>query len=411
MQQDWNIRHIIDNESMVVHFHPIVSLKERDIVGIEALRRGVDPSGALVSPLELFDQAERNELSLELDRLCRRKALEAFVGIQSSRKLLLFVNLNSSILDAKTTGSGHFLAMTRAVGVAPERVSIEVVESRVSDPRHLKDFSVRYREAGFLIVVDDFGTEHSNLERLIQVRPDIIKVDRNIISGVDRDHYKQSVLKSICGLSEMIGALSLAEGVETIEELNVCHQLGADLFQGYLFAKPSADFGALESDTRRTIAKAVESVDTFLTRTLRRRNEENKEFEHITQSIVRSLRGSDLSDLAVKFSRFTEAYPSIECIYLLDEKGRQITETVCSQGMLKKACRHSLFQPAPRLAAHSLKNYYYYIKHLNIGRYFTDPYLSLATGNLCRTMAVVIDLPARKKCVLCIDFLDSLGDY
>ncbi len=411
MQQDWNIRDILDNESLVVHFHPIVSLKERDIVGIEALSRGVTPSGTPVVPLDLFGRAEERGLSLELDRLCRKKALEAFAEIRSSHKLLLFVNLNSSILDEKTTGSGHFLSMTRTAGVAPDRVAIEVVESRVSDSKYLREFSTRYREAGFLIVVDDFGTEHSNLERLIQVRPDIIKVDRNIISGVESDHYKQSVLKSICGLSEMIGALSLAEGVETMEELNVCHQLGADLFQGFLFSKPSQGFDVLEAETRRTIAKTVDSVETYLTRTLRRRNEENQGFESVTQDIVRSLRGADLTSLAEKFSRYTERYPAIECIYLLDEKGRQITETVCSGAMTKKACRHTLFQPAPRFADHSLKNYYYYIKHLKINRYFTDPYLSLATGNLCRTMAVVIDIRGSGNCVLCIDFLDSSGDY
>ena len=411
MENCCNIREILAKESLTVHFQPIISLKEREIVGLEALSRGIHPaSGDSISPLELFAKAEAEGFSLELDRLCRKKALEAFAVLGNLKKTLLFVNLNASILDAATTGSGHFFDMTRAASVAPERVAIEVVESKVNDPKYLKAFSERYREAGFLIVVDDFGTEHSNLERLIQVKPDILKIDRQIVSGVDGDHYKQSVLKSICGLSEMIGALSLAEGVETQGELHTCHQLGVDLFQGFLFAKPAGDFAVLERETRKRIDRSVASIDEFLAKTLGEKSEATRNFETLTRLIVRSLRNLEAEEMAARFSRFAERHDCIECIYLLDERGRQLTETVCSPGMLSGVTRHSLFQPAPKHADHSLKAYYYYIKNLGIRRYFTDPYLSLATGHLCRTMAVVVDTTSRKNCVLCIDFLESSGD-
>ena len=114
-------------------------------------------------------------------------------------------------------------------------------------------FVRKYRDSGFLIVIDDFGCEHSNIDRLIQIHPDIIKVDRSIISCIENDPYRQSILKSIHSLAEMTGYLCLAEGVETLAEIKTCHLLGVDLFQGFAIACPSPDIPRLEEATRTQV--------------------------------------------------------------------------------------------------------------------------------------------------------------
>ena len=109
-------------------------------------------------------------------------------------------------------------------------------------------------------MIDDFGCEHSNIDRLIQIHPDVIKVDRSIIANIESDPYRQSILKSINSLAQMTGALCLAEGVETIEEIQTCHLLGVDLFQGYAFALPNPDLPTLEKETLARIKEVQDKI-------------------------------------------------------------------------------------------------------------------------------------------------------
>ncbi len=101
------------------------------------------------------------------------------------------------------------------------------------------------------VVLDDFGALHSNLNRLIISKPDIIKIDRQLIHNVSESYYQQSIIKSIIDLAKKIGSLTLAEGVENKEDVLKCHELGADLFQGFYFARP----------------QSVERLETFQTKT------------------------------------------------------------------------------------------------------------------------------------------------
>jgi hypothetical protein len=97
-------------------------------------------------------------------------------------------------------------------------------------------------------------------------------------------------------------------------------------------------------------------------------------------------------------------YDDIECIYILDENGIQVGDTVC--GFELQFADNNLFHPSKANTDHSLKEYFYYISSLNLATYYTDPYISLATGILCRTMAKKFACDG-KTYVLCIDFIDS----
>ncbi|MDK9717618.1 MAG: EAL domain-containing protein, partial [Trichlorobacter sp.] len=111
----------------------------------------------------------------------------------------------------------------------------------VEDLPHLRRILDFYREKGFRTALDDIGSGHTNLATLAALGADVIKVDMEIIRDVDHDPVKQSIFGALVGIAHENGIKVLAEGVETCEELAYVKQHGAQLAQGYLFAKPAAE--------------------------------------------------------------------------------------------------------------------------------------------------------------------------
>jgi len=248
------LHEILENEKICTFFQPIVSLKTGEIFAYEALVRGLrDNSTLLIAPHDLFREAERETIAIEFDRLCRKKALESFKQFHSESSSMMFMNINTSVISPENPERPHINVITNQMGFDPQHIGLELIESRAFSSSELIDFVSHYRDAGFLIIIDDFGCEHSNIDRLIQIHPDVIKVDRSIICNIEKDPYRQSILKSIHSLAQMTGALCLAEGVETVEEIRTCHLLGVDLFQGFAVACPAPDLPQLEMRTRAQI--------------------------------------------------------------------------------------------------------------------------------------------------------------
>jgi EAL domain-containing protein (putative c-di-GMP-specific phosphodiesterase class I) len=122
----------------------------------------------------------------------------------------------------------------------PGRIVFEVVEShQVEDIAHLRKILDYYREKGFRTALDDIGSGHTNLATLAALGPNIIKTDMEIVRDIHRDRVKQSIFDALVAIAKNSGIKVLAEGVETPDELAYITQHGADLAQGYLFAKPS----------------------------------------------------------------------------------------------------------------------------------------------------------------------------
>jgi len=137
-----DIQEILRRGDVVSHFQPIVSIKKKSVIGFEALSRGVaEQTGDLISPKRLFDAAEREGLTMELDRLCRTRAFEAYGGTRNDPdRFILTVNLDPSILNEETVGSNHLRSLAESLGIQPGRVLIEIIESRIRDIEALKKF-------------------------------------------------------------------------------------------------------------------------------------------------------------------------------------------------------------------------------------------------------------------------------
>ncbi len=231
---------IVNNESLTVHFQPIIDMNDNQIYGYETLARGVKEDGSLMYPDELFRKSKQNDFNFKLDRLCRESALKTAATKKVHQKV--FINfIPTSIYDPEFCLNST-VKWAKQLEFDPSQIVFEVVETElVKDQAHLKSILEYYRAKGFKIALDDVGEGYSSLNMLIELKPDIIKIDRNIISGIDTNELKQSVYKALYNLAKEHNITVLAEGIETVYELETIKSIGVDLAQGYYFAKPTAE--------------------------------------------------------------------------------------------------------------------------------------------------------------------------
>ena len=170
------IHDVIENKDIFVEFQPIYSLNTKNIIGVEALSRG-NYQGEIISPYFLFNYAKETGSVLDVDRLCREKAMSAFAKEESAPAL--FVNFETSVLNDVVPGNGEIFKTASENNINPENIVIELNESHVKDSYDLMMFVDFYRTKGFLIALDNVGTGLDTMNRIMMVNPDIIKIDRN----------------------------------------------------------------------------------------------------------------------------------------------------------------------------------------------------------------------------------------
>lgn len=399
------IEEIIQSQGVTAVFQPIVSIKKGSIVGLEALCRGLHKENT-VMPESLFEEACRAGLTLTLDRLCRKAALSSFSRMQSD-DLLLFINIDTSILKDSVVGSGHLLEMVGHYGISPGMVVIEINESCVNDTGSLIKFIDTYRRHGFIIALDDVGKGYSNLNRVSMTRPDILKIDKSLVRDLHREYYKQEVFKSLIHLSRSIGALSVAEGVESPEEASVAMGCGVDMLQGFYFARPEGIHNFSLGPVQDKIKYTARKFKGYMLQKLSGENALKRKYERIASNICHKLQRCGAAGFDFALTVALGDYDSIECLYVLDEKGIQVSSTVCSRHVLS-ARKRPAFRPAPRGTDHSLKDYYYILTGAGLPVYITEPYISLATGNLCTTISAAFESPGYSRFILCIDAVSNM---
>ena len=400
-----SFRQLLATEAIATHFQPIFSVRQKTIVGLEALSRGTTSSGRLIAPYELFKIAAAEQLEAALEGLCRKAAVRSFAELASRPdELLLFLNLDLAVADDHAELPAALAALVRGAGLFPRNVAVEFLEARLEDVGRFGALADALRERGFLVVLDDVGAGHSNLDRIPLFRPDVIKIDRSLISGVGDDFYKQETLKSLVSLSRRIGALVIAEGVETEAEAIVALELGADLLQGFFLSRPQPA-AAFDDGVRaaRGIEHLAHRFKNHMVATINERKRQHRRFNVIQNGILCDLTNAQASEFDEILEHLIDDFPKVECVYVLDDAGVQVTETICNATVAQRAGA-AMFRPARKGADHSLKEYYYVLIDVELQKYTTEPYVSLASGNLCRTISTCFrDAANNRLYVLCVD--------
>jgi EAL domain-containing protein (putative c-di-GMP-specific phosphodiesterase class I) len=211
-----------------VVYQPIVDVSSRRVYAYEALVRCKWPS--LNDPYVLFARASAERCCGRLGRLIREVAISRCPGVP------LFINVHPDELSAS-----WLLREDDPIACHDHDIFIEVTESAAFTHHDqcldvLKELASR---EGVYLAVDDFGSGHSNLKRVLDLEPRIVKLDRTLVAGLDKNLRQQALVRHLVQLCVELGSQVVAEGVETSEELRAVTDTGAHLVQGFVFARPS----------------------------------------------------------------------------------------------------------------------------------------------------------------------------
>ncbi len=219
-------------------YQPIVRASNGSIFGFEALLRSSEP--ALPHPGAVLDAAARLERQDELGRRIRRRSAGPMATAPT--ETTLFVNLHTTdLLDSDLLD--REAELSRIAG----RVVLEVTErSSLESVTDVRRRIAALREMGFRIAVDDLGAGYAGLTSFALLEPEIVKLDMSLIRGVHQSHTRQKLIRSMTSLCKDMGMLVVAEGVETEDEWGALVDLGCDLLQGFLLAKPGPPFPLVE---------------------------------------------------------------------------------------------------------------------------------------------------------------------
>jgi EAL domain-containing protein (putative c-di-GMP-specific phosphodiesterase class I) len=225
--------------SLRSYLQPIYSVRKASCIGFEALVRASDENGP-VRPEKLFERARLDGDIVLLDWICRALHLRKFATVdRGDRKLFLNAHPEAAVRDARS--ARELADLVRYYGMVPSRLTIEILEAPCPDETLLREAVAAYRALGAAIAMDDFGLGRSNFDRIVALRPDIVKIDRSILTRTVGEAKSRRMLPSIVELLHEAGAQVAIEGIENAHEALVAIESGADHLQGFHFAAPSAN--------------------------------------------------------------------------------------------------------------------------------------------------------------------------
>ncbi|MGN1137647.1 MAG: EAL domain-containing protein [Oscillospiraceae bacterium] len=390
------IHEIIENRSIYVDFQPIYSFNTKKIIGLEALSRG-KIGDEQISPYFMFDYAKKHGETLMLDRLCREKAMEAFPKENDSSTL--FINFETSVLNDVVPGNGEILKTAEENNISPENIVIELNETNVRDAYNLLMFVDFYRSRGFLIALDNVSNGLETQNRIMLINPDIIKIDRAIVSNISSNTYNQEVFKSIINTAKQIGAMTVAEGVETVDEVIACMLMGVDYFQGFYFSKPERFDYIYSNEARLKLEEAAQHLNVSMKKNPTVANVKLETYKRIIFGLINRITGISPDRYTSELEAYVTEHKEIECAFLIDSKGFQLTPTV----LQKDTEILSGYTPALIGVNHDIKNYFYAIKEQIEDPFISGWYISAATGQSCKTISSHFYNSNGELIVVCVD--------
>lgn len=237
------LQDILLREKVITAYQPIYRMKdyrpkEGMVMGFEALSRGPRGSG-LEDAETLFEEARKHDLEIELDRLCRRRALLSSGRIPSTAKI--FVNtLPATIRDPQFRGKALIEFLEKAQ-VSPDRIVIEITEKRViANYDMFRETMAYFTDLRISFAVDDVGSGYSNFESITRLKPAFLKADIEFVRDVHTSPVKRDMMKAILHVGHKIGAQVIAEGIQNEDEVQALKEMGVDYGQGHHLAPPDA---------------------------------------------------------------------------------------------------------------------------------------------------------------------------
>ena len=374
--------------TLASHFQPVFSLVHQRAVGHEALLRayaGTADDGRTVPPLSVFAESEQHGDELQLDAACHRLHMANGRALRGEREWL-FMNVRpQAFLIADYPR--RLAARVRETGMRTQQIVLEVLETGGCPIADLAKAVDAFRGEGFVIALDDFGAGHSNIDRVVNLAPDIVKLDRCLIAQAHRPAIAR-MLPNLVALLHEAGTMVLAEGVETQDDVNRVVDWGADLAQGYFLGLPQP--------ARQIDAPAVARIrDAYDSMSHKRALRESGLRTRLRDYEAAVLDAAAQLSAGKPFDACCEklvALPYCSRCYLIDARGAQIGATI--DGAATPQLDVDRFAPLMDPSGGRWGNRPYFSKALNAsgGLVVTQPYLSITGAHNCVTLAVAVDI-------------------
>ncbi len=228
------IRSALDNKKVVSYFQPIVNNLTLEVEKYESLVRIVEESGRVLSPFHFLDVAKKGRYYSKITRIVLENS---FLALSQTDKS---ISINLSVFDIERDEIRECIyTLLQTYQKESHRIVFELLESDdIKDFNLIKTFIQSVKRFGVKIAIDDFGTGYSNFERLLEYKPDIIKIDGSLIKNIQTNRHNRSIVEMIVTFAKKQHIQTIAEFVENEEIFHIVQALGIDYSQGYAFGKP-----------------------------------------------------------------------------------------------------------------------------------------------------------------------------
>lgn len=235
-----NIENAIENEYLKVYYQPLVRVITGDVCEMESLVRWKDREYGIISPGEFIPILEKHHLIHKVDIFMLDKVCRDFLETAKTQKILIPVSVNLSRLDFQLCDIYKIVEETvNRYNIKKELLHLEVTESALNeDTGHLKQVIKKFRDNGFEVWLDDFGSDYSTLNSLQNYEFDVLKVDMKFFSEFQHNTSSKIIITSVVDMAKRLQMRIVAEGIETKEEYNFLKELGCDVAQGFYKYKP-----------------------------------------------------------------------------------------------------------------------------------------------------------------------------
>lgn len=316
---------VLNKEQALPYFQPIVSADEQKVIGYESLARMNTNEGVKSLGWFFRDTSIPDEYRHELDDYLQTLALSKIVSLQE--KPLIFLNMNIDIMfnDEEERFVRKFHEFAKK-GLEAKQIVLEFKEQEiVKDTSRYKHFITYMKSLGFKIAIDGVGKHTSNLEHIVQIKPDIVKVDISFLEGDAFLQLYRDVLYSVTMLSQKIGATLLFQGINEFGQLKYAWRNGGRYYQGYYFGSPKEQLS--EELPKISLKKEFQHFINVEQKKIKAMYELTDEVEQRVKNIIKDTKLTDNYDefvLKVAESVTDFAFR----LYICDHNGFQLSANV-----------------------------------------------------------------------------------
>jgi EAL domain-containing protein (putative c-di-GMP-specific phosphodiesterase class I) len=394
------IKRIIENRSVQILMQAILSPLKDLSVGMEALARGIDlDTGEVIGAGVLIEEARDRGLLIDLEKLLIEKAIESYAPFYKIKsELLLFVNVDAELLEY-CINHDFIIDKMDELNIPYGNIVFDLNGIDFSTRDLAKNFISKYRNLGFAICIDDLGRDYSNLDKIIMMNPDIIKINASRLNSLADGDYKKNVIGFLNHIAQKMGMVVVAKGIEDKASWIQAVKNGAQFIQGYYVAKPMEISPNDLNQWMDDLYDKIQIEDYLDQDHIEQDRVIMGKLARMTERLGKEITPEILSEFETHQMDYFDRYPMIETIWFVDENGIQTGPAYNNSDRYK--IRHgSIFHTYKAGSDFSKSDIYRQIWDTILTVWLTEPFVSMMTNNVCIGASSYV---ANSKYIVCMN--------